>query len=637
MRRIDYDTGMKVHVGRGATAEEASAIASALAEHLAVTIEVYAGDEDTPAATAEPPEPEYPIDDGTEPGERERRLREEIADILEGGPQKYRDRLPEQGKLFVRDRLELWFGDDGGDANDTGDTSGTADANGAGDASGTADASGTTEPNGAASAGGGTDGALSFEDGKFAAFDDWHPDSPDVDDYDEGARVPADGLITGAGTFEGRDLHVMANDFTVKAGSMAARGVEKFLRMQQRALKTGKPVLYLMDSSGGRIDQQTGFFANREGIGKYYYNHSMLSGRVPQICVLYGPCIAGAAYTPVFADFTIMVEEMSAMAIASPRMVKMVTGEEIEMDELGGPAVHAKYSGSADLIAEDERHARELVAELISYLPDRAGEQPPRSEPRPPEYDPRGIDGVIPDAPNRAYDVRKLIERVVDADSVFELRPDYGPEILTCFARIDGRPVGVVANQPDHRSGAIFPDAAEKAAEFIWTCDAYEIPLLYLCDTPGFMAGSQVEKDGILEAGKKFIYATSSATVPQQTVVVRKAYGAGIYAMGGPAYDPESVLGLPSGEIAIMGPEAAINAVYARELDAIDDPDERARREQELREEYRRDIDVHRMASEVVIDEIVPPSTLRDELVTRFEFYSDLDKEIPDKKHGTIL
>jgi acetyl-CoA carboxylase carboxyltransferase component len=588
---------MRVHVGSGATDEEASAIASALAEHLAVEVAVVVGDGEEPAATATPPEPDYPVDDGKRPGEREEALREEIADILDGGPQKYKDRLPEQGKLFVRDRLNLWFGEADGEPGE----------------------------------------ALSFEDGKFAAFDDYHADSPRVDEYDESDRVPADGLITGGAEFDGRDVHVMANDFTVKAGSMAAKGVEKFLRMQQRALKNGKPVVYLMDSSGGRIDQQTGFFANREGIGKYYYNHSMLSGRVPQICVLYGPCIAGAAYTPVFADFTIMVEEMSAMAIASPRMVKMVTGEEIEMQELGGPEVHATHSGSADLVAEDERHARQLVADLLSYLPDAAGETPPRAESRPPAYDPRGTDAVIPDDPNRAYDVTDLFDRVVDAESVFELQPDYGPEVITAFARIDGRPVGVVANQPAQRSGAIFPDAAEKAAEFIWTCDAYEIPLLYLCDTPGFMAGSQVEKDAILEKGKKFIYATSSATVPQQTVVVRKAYGAGIYAMGGPAYEPESVLGLPSGEIAIMGPEAAINAVYANELAEIDDEDARREREQELREEYRRDIDVHRMASEVVIDDVIEPSTLREELVARFDFYADIEKDVPDKKHGTVL
>jgi acetyl-CoA carboxylase carboxyltransferase component len=595
---------MKVHIGSDATEDEASAIANALARHLGTGVEVFAGDGDAPAAAAEPPEEEYPLDDDLGPTDREETLREEINDILEGGPEKYRDRLPEQGKLFVRDRLDLWFGD-GGDGDGTGESDG--------------------------------DGGVLFEDGKFAHFDAWHPNSPDVEDADEGNRLPADGLITGAAEFEGRELHFMANDFTVKAGSMARRGVEKFLRMQQRALKNGKPVLYLMDSSGGRIDQQTGFFANREGIGKYYYNHSMLSGRVPQICVLYGPCIAGAAYTPVFADFTVMVEGMSAMAIASPRMVEMVTGEEIDMQDLGGARVHAEESGSADLVARDERHARQLVAQLVSYLPDKAGEKPPRAETKPPKYSPEGIDELVPEAPNRPYDVHDLLDRVVDANSVFELKPDYGGEIVTAFARIDGRPVGVVANQPTQRSGAIFPDAAEKAAEFIWTCDAYEIPLLYLCDTPGFMAGSQVEKDAILEKGKKFIYATSSATVPKQTVVVRKAYGAGIYAMGGPAYDPESVIALPSGEIGIMGPEAAVNAVYANKLDAIDDPEERAEREAELREEYRRDIDVHRMASEVVIDEIVPPSDLRAELAGRFAFYESVEKDLPDKKHGTVL
>jgi len=575
---------MKVRIGDGASDEEAAAIAAALARRFEDEVEVYVGDADEPAAVGESdavaadasgaaePEPELG------PTEREQRLWEEIDDILEGGPEKYKERLPEQDKLFVRDRLDLWFGEDG----------------------------------------------LLFEDGKFAEFD--------AED-----RLPADGLITGAAEFEGRKVHFMSNDFTVKAGSMAGKGVEKFLRMQQRALKTGRPVLYLMDSSGGRIDQQTGFFANREGIGKYYYNHSMLSGRVPQISVLYAPCIAGAAYTPVFTDFTVMVRGISAMAIASPRMVTMATGEDISMQELGGAEVHAKHSGSADLIAENEEHARELVAQLLSYLPDNSDEDPPRAEPTPPAKSPQGIDAVVPGEPNKAYDMLDVVDRIVDAGSFFELSPDYGPEIITGYARIDGRPVGVVANQPAHRAGAIFPDAAEKAAEFIWKSDAFNIPLLYLADTPGFMAGSQAEKDGILEKGKKFIYATSSATVPKQCVVVRKAYGAGIYAMSGPAYDPESTIALPSGEIAIMGPEAAINAVYANRLDAIEDDEERAAKEAELREEFREDIDVHRMASETVIDEIVPPSTLREELVERFAFYETVEKELPDKKHGTVL
>ncbi len=571
-----------------ASRDEAAAIARAVARHAGATVDVYVGDDDEPAATGEPPTAAGPgaradangaaVETEMGPTERERELWEAIADVEAGGPQKYKDRLDEQGKLFVRDRLELWFGEDG----------------------------------------------LTFEDGRFA-------------NYDSEERLPADGLLTGGAEFEGRSLHVMANDFTVKAGSMAERGVEKFLRMQQRAMQTGRPVLYLMDSSGGRIDQQTGFFANREGIGKYYYNHSLLSGYVPQICVLYGPSIAGAAYTPVFADFTVMVRGMSAMAIASPRMVEMVTGEEISLQELGGPDMHMEESGSADLIAEDEQHARELVAQLLSYLPDSVDEDPPTLDGTAPANSPEGIDSVVPADPNRGYDMTDLIERVVDADSFFELRAGYGTEILTGFARIDGRPVGIVANQPAQRAGAIFPDAAEKAAEFIWTCDAFGIPLLYLADTPGFMAGSQVEREGILEEGKKMIYATSAATVPKQCVVVRKAYGAGIYAMSGPAYDPQSTIALPSGEIAIMGPEAAINAVYANELADIDDPDERAAREQELQEAYREDIDVMRMANEVVIDEVVPPSELRAELAARFAFYEDVDKRRPEKKHGTIL
>jgi acetyl-CoA carboxylase carboxyltransferase component len=577
---------MRIRVPDDTNEAQAQAIAEAMASHYQddITVVLASGDEVGSAShdsggttgTRRREEPEFDNDLG--PTEREAELREQIADIHEGGPKKYKDDLPNENKLFVRDRIELWFGEDG----------------------------------------------FLFEDGTFAEFD-----SED--------ELAADGLITGAAEFEGRDVHFMSNDYTVKRGSMAAKGVEKFLRMQQRALKTGQPILYLMDSAGGRIDQQTGFFANREGIGKYYYNHSMLSGRVPQICVLYAPSIAGAAYTPVFNDFTIMVDGISAMAIASPRMVEMATGEKISMQDLGGPDVHTKYSGSADLVADDEEHARELVAQLITYLPDNSDEKPPRTGGQDPELSPEGIDGVVPQDPHKGYDMKNVIFRVIDAGSWFELKPEYGSEILTGFGRMDGRPVGIIANQPKNRAGAIFPDAAEKAADFIWKCDAFNIPLLYLSDNPGFMAGSQIEKEGILEKGKKMIYATSSATVPKMSVVVRKAYGAGVYAMCGSAYDPEATLGLPSGEIAIMGPEAAINAVYANKLAEIDDEEERKQREKELREEFRRDIDVRRMASEVIIDEVVPPSDLRDQLVDRFAFYEGVEKDLPDKKHGTVI
>lgn len=573
--RIDHETSEQV----------AEAIAQAVANHLSTGVEVYLGQDEHPIAKKDaissPGKDSSDLNDTSDtvgPTVREETLREQIAEIEAGGPEKYKKRLGEQNKLFVRDRLALWFGDDG----------------------------------------------LTFEDGRFAAFT-------------EEDKLPADGLLTGAATFEDRSVHVMANDYTVKAGSMAERGVEKFLRLQERALKTGRPILYLMDSSGGRIDQQSGFFANREGIGKYYFNHSLLSGKVPQICVLYGPCIAGAAYTPVFADFTIMVEGMSAMAIASPRMVERVTGEEISMQDLGGATMHAMESGSADLIARDETHARELVANLISYLPDNCDDKPQKIDAKPPKKSPEGVDSVIPQKPNVSYQMNDVIERIIDANSFFELQPRYGPEIITGFAHLGGRPIGIVANEPASRAGAIFPKSAEKAAQFVWKCDAYNIPLLYLCDTPGFMAGSQVEQEGILEKGKKMIYATSEATVPKVSVVIRKAYGAGIYAMSGPAFDPEGTLALPSGEIGIMGPEAAINAVYANTLAEIDDPDERRDVEEELQEEFREDINVHNLASDVVIDEIIPPSDLRDELIYRFDFYETVSKERPSKKHGTIL
>lgn len=574
---------MNVLVPEGTTEEQARAIAQAFStqfeDDITVTrngVELANEEYEAPTAKESTTAPSSPEDLG--PTEREEKLWEEIEEIEQGGKEKYKKQLPEQGKKFVRDRLDLWFGEDG----------------------------------------------ILFEDGKFAEFD--------AEDH-----LPADGMITGAAEFEGRDVHFMANDYTVKRGSMAAKGGEKFIRMQQRAMKTGQPIIYLMDSSGGRIDQQSDFFANREGIGKYYYNHSLLSGRVPQICVLYGPCIAGAAYTPLFADFSIMVRGMSAMAIASPRMVKMVTGEDINMQDLGGPDVHAKESGSADLVADNEEHARELVSKLTGYLPDNSDEKPPQREGKPPKHSPEGIDDVIPQEPNRGYDMTDVIKRVVDSDSWFELQPEYGKEVLTGFARIDGRPVAIVANQPTQRAGAIFPDAAEKAAQFVWKCDAYNIPLLYLADTPGFMAGSSVEKDAVLEKGKKMIYATSSATVPKQCVIIRKAYGAGIYAMSGPAYDPESTIGLPSGEVGIMGPEAAINAVHARKLNQIENEEERKQKEKELREEFREDIDIHRMASEMVIDEVVPPSALRTELQNRFDFYESVEKDRPDKKHGTVL
>ncbi|MBI4392742.1 MAG: acyl-CoA carboxylase subunit beta [Euryarchaeota archaeon] len=507
---------------------------------------------------------------------REASIQGEAAKLKKGGPEKYRAALKDEGKLFVRERLKLFF-----------------------------------------------PGGLSFEDGLFA--------------NNRNADLPADGMVTGVGDFDGRSVYVMANDYTVKAGSMAEKGVEKFLRLQERALRAKKPILYLVDSSGARITDQSGFFANLRGIGKYFYYHSLLSGAIPQIAVLYGPCVAGAAYTPVFCDFTIMVRKMSAMCIASPRMVEMVTGEKTDLQTLGGPELHATESGSCHLIAENEEDAARLVWRLLSYLPDGYEEDPPHYDARPSARPTSKIADLVPTDPNLPFDMHELLEALVDEGSLLELGPDYAPELVTAFARLGGHVVGIVANNSKHKAGAIFPESSDKAAEFILKCDAFNVPLVYLCDTPGFMVGLAMEKAGILKRGKKFIYATSTATVPKFCVVVRKAYGAGIYAMCGPAFEPEATLALPGAEIAVMGAEAAINAVYRRHIDAIKDPAERERFIAEKRESYKADIDVHVMADDLVVDHVVPPSELRDELIKRLRAARHKDHPLPGKKHGTVI
>lgn len=509
---------------------------------------------------------------------REERIVAEVEKLRAGGLPKYRDRLPDEGKLFVRDRLNLYFPD-----------------------------------------------GLAFEDGLFA------------NNLRAEEGLAADGMVTGAAKMGARTVFVIANDYTVKAGSMAERGVEKFLRVQERALRAQKPLLYLIDSSGARITDQAGFFANVRGIGKYFYYHSILSGKIPQIAVLYGPCVAGAAYTPVFCDFTIMVRGMSALCIASPRMVEMVTGEKISMEELGGADLHMEHSGSCHIVVDTEEEASLAVWKLLSYLPDHCEERPPRYDAQPPAKSGDDLDKVVPEDPNKAFDMHELIERLVDRDSWLELKRGHAQELLTGFARVGGHVVGIVANNSAVRAGAIFPHSADKAAEFILGCDAFNVPLLFLCDTPGFMVGSEVEKLGILKRGKKFIYATSIATVPKFCIVVRKAYGAGIYAMCGPAFEPDATLALPGAEIAVMGAEAAVNAVYANHIAKITDAKERAKFIEEKRTEYKRDIDIHNTANDLLLDHVVPPSQLRNEVIARLDAYSNKHFPLPKKGHGTVI
>jgi acetyl-CoA carboxylase carboxyltransferase component len=331
-----------------------------------------------------------------------------------------------------------------------------------------------------------------------------------------------------------------------------------------------------------------------------------------------------------------MVEDISGMAIASPRIVRAMTGEEVDMEGLGGPEVHARHSGSADVVVPDEETAAETVRTLLGLLPQNYREKPPRVASEPPAKNPRGLDAVVPEQPNKAYDVHEVVDRIVDRDSFLELKPEFAPELVTGLGRIAGEVVGIVANQPDHVSGAIFPDSADKGAGFVWTCDAYNIPLVYLCDTPGYMIGSQVEREGVLRKGRKFIYATSNAQVPKFCVITRKAYGAGIYAMAGPAFGPDATLALPSAEISVMGPDAAVHALFGGQLAEMDE-ESRAAFVESAKAEFEEYVDIRAQAATMQVDELVPAGDLRTQLEGRLETFRTKRREERDRHHGTVF
>ncbi|MFB6083692.1 MAG: acyl-CoA carboxylase subunit beta [Halorientalis sp.] len=565
---------MEITVDSETDEDTARVIATAVAEHLGQPVEIVGPDGDRVAAD----EAEWESS-GDIVTEREQRLRDQIEEIVSGGPERGHEKLDELGKAFVRDRLDLLFDE------------------------------------------------ITYEDGTFARFTD--------DD-----ELPADGLLTGVGTIDGREVFFTANDYSVKAGSLGQMGVEKEIRLSERAAEAGAPIVRLIDSTGARLNaeerEKGDTHMDRYRGGKMFYNQCRHSGRVPQIGVLYGPNIAGSAYTPVFCDFLIMVEDISGMAIASPRIVEAMTGESVDMEELGGPDVHATQSGSADLVVPDEESAVEAVTALLSYLPQKYDAPNPTREPKPPVKNPKGLDAVIPEEPNAAYDVHEVIDRVVDRDSWFEIKPRFAPELVTGFARMGGRPVGIVANQPDHVSGAIFPDSAEKAAEFVWICDAYEIPLVYLCDTPGFMVGSKVEREGILQRGRKFIYATSNAQVPKFCVITRKAYGAGIYAMCGPAFGADATLALPSAEISVMGPDAAVHALFGDQLADMEGETREAFIES-AKERFDEFVDLRAQAATMQVDELLPAGDLREQLLARLSAFRNKRRDDPDRHHGTVL
>ncbi|MET3288059.1 UNVERIFIED_CONTAM: acetyl-CoA carboxylase carboxyltransferase component [Brevibacillus sp. OAP136] len=501
----------------------------------------------------------------------ERSFSERVERIKQGGGQKYHQKNAEQGKLFARDRLRLLF-----------------------------------------------DAGFELEDGLFA--------NNLADD------LPADGVITAIGKIHGQTVCVMANDSTVKAGSWGSRTVEKIIRIQETAEKLRVPLLYLVDSAGARITDQIEMFPGRRGAGRIFYNQVKLSGQIPQICLLFGPSAAGGAYIPAFCDIVIMVDGNASMYLGSPRMAEMVIGEKVELEEMGGARMHCSVSGCGDVLAKNEEEAIAMARDYLSYFPANFAEKPPVREAIAPKQFAKSIEELIPANQNVPFNMHDLIERLVDEGSFFEIKKLFAGELVTGLARMDGSPIGIIANQPRVKGGVLFHDSADKAARFITLCDAFHIPLLFLADVPGFMIGTKVERAGIIRHGAKMISAMSEATVPKISIIVRKAYGAGLYAMAGPAFEPDCCLALPGAQIAVMGPEAAVNAVYANKIAELPE-EERAAFIQQKREEYRQDIDIYRLASELVIDGIVQPNSLRDELIKRFAAYSTKHLPFSTRKH----
>jgi acetyl-CoA carboxylase carboxyltransferase component len=434
------------------------------------------------------------------------------------------------------------------------------------------------------------------------------------------------------GRVGGRTVCIMANDYTVKAGSWGEKTVLKIVRIQEKAARLQVPMLYLVDAAGGRISEQIRIFPGRFHAGRIFYNEVQLSGVVPQICILFGPSPAGSAYLPALTDLVIMVDGKASLYVGSPRMVEMAIGEKTTLEELGGARMHTEVSGCGDVLAASDEEAIELAKRYLAYMPTSHRETPAArasAEPAPG----RSIDEIVPYDQRKWFDMYELIQRLVDDGSWFEVKRRFAPEVIVGLARLGGRVIGIVANQPKVKGGVLMVDSSDKAARFIWLCNAFNISLVYLADIAGFMVGTKVERQGIIRHGAKMVFATSQATVPKLCVIVRKCYGAGLYAMCGPAFEPDAVLALPQGQIAIMGPEPAVNAVYYNKIMELPES-ERAAYVKARRDEYAEDVDVYKLASEMLIDDIVPGSALRAELIKRLAYAESKAHEFPARRNG---
>jgi acetyl-CoA carboxylase carboxyltransferase component len=445
--------------------------------------------------------------------------------------------------------------------------------------------------------------------------------------------TPADGVVTGHGLVEGRQVWVIAYDFTVMAGSMGAVGEQfKAARVRELALRYRKPIVWLLDSAGARIQEAAG--STFAGTGYLFADQVVMSGVVPQVAAMLGPCSAGTAYIPGLADFVPMVKETSSMSLGGARLVKAATGEDVTDHDMGGSQVHCYESGVGDNEVADDRECIELVRKFLSYLPSSNTEPAPfRETDDPADRLVEGLEKIVPVSPRAAYDVRRVIKAVFDHDSWLEIKPSWAKNLVIGFARAGGHPVGVVANQPMQKGGVLDSDAADKAARFIRMCDAFNVPLVYLMDVPGFIVGSQVEKEGIIRHGAKMLYATAEATVPKITVIMRKAYGAGYYVMCGKGYGPDVLVAWPLAEISVMGPEGAVNIIFNKQIEAAADPE--ATRAQMI-ESIRAQINPYLAAGWAMIDDVIDPAETRRVIIRGLEQASEKTVDRPWRKHGNI-
>ena len=445
-------------------------------------------------------------------------------------------------------------------------------------------------------------------------------------------RPAGDGVITGYGSVDGRRVFVASQDFSVFGGSLGEVHAEKICKVQDLAMTTGAPFIQINDSGGARIQEGA---ASLAGYGYIFERNVRASGVIPQISVIMGPCAGGAVYSPAITDFTFMVRETSHMFITGPEVIKAVTGEEVTFEELGGAMTHASKSGVASFVSQDEEECLAMVRHLLSYLPSNNLEDPPSyAVVDDPERHDEGLTHLIPDSAKEPYDMHEVIRRVVDDGDFFEVFPFWAMNVVTGLARLDGRTIGVIANQPKVLAGTLDIDSSEKASRFVRFCDAFNIPILTFVDVPGFLPGAEQEYHGIIRHGAKLLYAYAEATVPRMTVITRKAYGGAYLVMNSKHLRADVAFAWPTAEIAVMGPDGAVNVVFKKEIEKAEDP--AAKRDELIGEYQRKFANPYVAAERGFIDDVIEPSETRPRLVKSLRMLASKRESVPARKHGNI-